>query len=100
MNPVPEEVVWKRRIEAAQRVLQGVPTDHEWSKALNTLLDAAEREELAALLLPPSASSVEDRTYNAGRGAMLHDLRARLRKWLKVSVALESSVSERAGTEI
>ena len=91
MNPVPEEVVWKLRIEEAQRVLQGIPSDHEWSQALQVLLEAQEREEISALMAPPSASSAEDRTYNAGRCAMLHDLRARWRKWLRVAPAVPAA---------
>lgn len=66
-----------------------IPPDHEWSRAMVMLIESLADETMPSLLAPPSGSTQDDRTYNAGRIAFAQDLLERVSMWHRSAVAHE-----------
>ena len=67
--------------------LGSIPEDHDWARAVVTVVKQMRDESMPYLVAPPQAVSAEDRTYNAGRVAFAEDLLNRLERWSVVPVA-------------
>ena len=64
-----------------------IPADHDWARAVVTLVESLADESMPGLLAPPGAVTHDDRTYNAGRVSLAEDLLQRLEQWHRAAVA-------------
>ena len=84
----------KRQDEWVQRTLGGIPASDDWPRAFVALIEGMVDAERPVLLAPPTVCTAEDRLYNAGRSAALHDLLAVLERFQRAAHAAPKPVAQ------
>lgn len=84
----------KRREDWVKRTLGGIPASDDWPRAVIALIEDMVDSERPLLLAPPSSCNQEDRLYNAGRSAALHDLLAVLERFQRAAHAVPGPVAQ------
>jgi hypothetical protein len=83
----------ERLAQWCKETIGGIPENHDWSRAVVTLVKQMRDESMPYLVAPPESVTAEDRIYNAGRVAFAEDLLHRLGRWQVVAAVARASES-------
>lgn len=94
MKPTMTPEAREARAAWLRQTMGQIPADHDWARAVVTIVESLAEESMPCLIAPPNTVTQDDRTYNAGRVSFAEDLLRRFELWHRAAVAQrEQSVS-------